>query len=565
MASGELQWHSADGDEATAEAADSCIVLNALVTSSKALLATEVGAEINETSGQYYLLVATATRRLTLRTDSSAERDRWAAHLAAIAHPGGLPVTISDFPNLPTSIADESELVFALAPMRWASKGNGGQMVVSLEDFRGMCARYPMLACPSTVSEIYHGLVADDQNADAMLTFDRLVRYLGYLAKSQTEAPAFVAMKFSLGLPSDVPLVRIEEIVQSTTKGLPVNNGTLYLTDTHLIHQAWDLELPLNLIPLASIETVEEVVASGILSVSDTLVLIGVDVLQIRRNITSGKYAIEDAVSHHGVGYRLQFSVLKDMLLASGGGGGRRGLWLDLLSEMALAHRVAVSCNPNLHAASKLPRFVAGTLVQARAIFRTSGYYSRDLLICTSHPDAGRRWVESASSSLSPTVIVGKSTCDTTEELPHYAPDLSVPEVSPGGASDLGAPEAGLSPEAPLVAHQAAPVTLVAPAAVVVPAAGTEPTRIPLRAKPDPSKSLRHAPDFHNLCRTAASLVVLFAVFTLPACFSLTLSTIPGICDGASGTSTGLLKVLRVSPATLLLSVLAIAGLRQWL
>ena len=560
-ASGELQWHSADGDQTVLEAADSCIVFNALVTSSKDLLETEVGAEINDVSGQYYLLIATATRRLTLRTDSSAERDRWAAHLAEIARPGGLPIKFSDLPKPPTNVSAEPEMIFALAPMHWDSERDGGQMVISAEDFKDMSARHPMLASPSTVSDIYHGLVTNDQTPDAMLSFDRFQCYVSYLTKSQTEAPAFGAIKTSLDLPAEVLLIRTEELVQSTTKNLPVNNGTLYLTDTHLIHQAWDLDLPLNMITLACIKEVKEVAASGLLSLSDTLVLIGVDVLQVRRHEVSGKYHMEDAVQYHNVDYRLQFSVIKDMLLASGGGGGRRGLWLDILSEMVLAHRISKSFDPSLHAASKLPRFVAGTLVQARAIFRTSGFYSRALLTCTNDPEAGKQWVDSASSSIFPVMLSGYG---TVEELsPESTSDASVSaELVHATPTVAPTEDSGSNPS--LATYQTSPGAEMAPITTAVADKAVQQRKTPnkkLSANAETFKTLFRAPGFHNLCRTAASLVVLFTIFTFN---SIPLTTGPSAPDGAHDAFPSQLQILRVSPSLLLSGVLAIAALRRW-
>jgi hypothetical protein len=573
-ASGELQWHSADGDQTLVQVADSCIIFNALITSSKDLLETEVGAEINEVSGQYYLLIATATRRLTLRTDSSAERDRWAEHLAAIARPGGQPAKVLDLPKPPSNVSAEPELVFASAPMRWDSERNGGQMVISADNFRDMCARHPTLASPRTVSDIYHGLVTNDQPFDAMLTFDRFECYVNYLAKSQTEAPAFGALKTSLGLPAGVLLIRTEELVQSTTKNLPVNNGTLFLTDTHLIHQAWDSDLPLNIISLACIKEVKEVAASGILSIADTLVLIGVDVLQVRRHEISGKYHMEDAVPYHGVDYRLQFSVIKDMLLASGGGGGRRGLWLDILSEMILAHKISTSFDPSLHAASKLPRFAAGTLVQARAIFRTSGFYSRALLLCTNHPDAGRQWVESVSTSLFPVIPAEGG---TVEELsPEIAPGASV-SADPVNVMPIEALEESHSSALSLVGHQASPSEQTALAKTAVVDDVTQPKIAAqslnekasrtldkrMSAKVDNTKAIIYAPGFNDLRRTAASLMVLFVILILSA-FTSTPHSVVQSNHGPPDEFASRLQILRVSPSALFSGILAIVVLRRW-
>lgn len=68
-------------------------------------------------------------------------------------------------------------------------------------------------------------------------------RYVKSLAKSLAESPSsFQGLRGTLGLLNgNEPLIRTEELVACTSEQFPISNGTLYLTDRHLIHQAQTL------------------------------------------------------------------------------------------------------------------------------------------------------------------------------------------------------------------------------------------------------------------------------------------------------------------------------------
>jgi hypothetical protein len=238
LASGELQWNGLDDADAIIPDGESCIILNAFPTCEKKILLEEVG-EFDEDIAPFYLLVATSTRRLTLRTHSRIERDSWMEHLRSVVH------DVSRLPlPAPCSLVDDSEMVFALAPMRWSINLKGhGQMVISRESFRTLSERYHILSDGLTVDRVFDGLVADHSHAEEGLTFDRFLRFTRGLSKSSS-SDGFDAIKnvldggatASSGL-GDAVLIRVEELVQCTTATFPIANGTLYLTDRYLLHQ----------------------------------------------------------------------------------------------------------------------------------------------------------------------------------------------------------------------------------------------------------------------------------------------------------------------------------------
>jgi hypothetical protein len=78
-----------------------------------------------------------------------------------------------------------------------------------------------------------------------------------------------------------------------------------------------------NVIPLASIQRVEEASTAGFISIADSLILTGVDVYCVK-----GACNILSVAPLRDCAYRIQFSVLKDFIISSGEErehGGRRG------------------------------------------------------------------------------------------------------------------------------------------------------------------------------------------------------------------------------------------------
>lgn len=137
------------------------------------------------------------------------------------------------------------------------------------------------------------------------------------------------------------------------------------------------------MIPLKSIKSVGETTSSGMLSISDTLELVGVDVHEITS--VDKEEPIESSEPRRDVCYQLQFSRFKDMILSSGeerDQGGRRGLWMDLLREFSHAYSISNKFAES-PSALLLPDFVAMNLVHSRAVFRSSGHFSKSLLLCT--------------------------------------------------------------------------------------------------------------------------------------------------------------------------------------
>jgi hypothetical protein len=115
------------------------------------------------------------------------------------------------------------------------SKGHGG-MAISRSSFRSLCEHYDLLSDSLTVESIYDGLVADAE----VLSYERFHRYVKSLAKGLATdfPPGFQVLRGTLGLHSgNEPLIRTEELVACTSEQFPLSNGTLYLTDRHLIHQ----------------------------------------------------------------------------------------------------------------------------------------------------------------------------------------------------------------------------------------------------------------------------------------------------------------------------------------
>ena len=130
------------------------MILNAHVTSSKERLIDEVG-DFDDSVAPFYLLISTATRRLTLRTESSAERDRWLKHLSEVAVPRHDPESVAARASLGrprARIVEDAELIFALSPMKWNVNEKGdGLMVMPRSAFRALCENHTLLADPFTV------------------------------------------------------------------------------------------------------------------------------------------------------------------------------------------------------------------------------------------------------------------------------------------------------------------------------------------------------------------------------------------------------------------------------
>lgn len=229
--SGKLVWNEVGVSDLVCNGG-SCIILNAHITSEKESLVEEIGDYV-ENSSPYYLLIATATRRLTIRTNSLSDRDHFMATLKEIA------VSKTHADHEITNQVEDAEMMFALTPMYWNVSPKGtSQMVVSRANFRALCERNPSLGDLSIVDVIFDGLIADHSHSVAGLTFDRFLRYVKCLSSRVSEAnAAFDAIKIALHLGQDEPLVRAEDLVQSTTANLLISNGTLFLTHRYLIHQ----------------------------------------------------------------------------------------------------------------------------------------------------------------------------------------------------------------------------------------------------------------------------------------------------------------------------------------
>jgi hypothetical protein len=111
--------------------------------------------------------------------------------------------------------------------------------------------------------------------------------------------------------------------------------------------------------------------------------VVGVDVYEADVDKADPIHSTEP---RRNVKYQLQFSRFKDMILSSGeerDQGGRRGLWMDLLKEFLNAYSISKTfINSSSHpSAPSLPDFVAMNLVHSRAVFRSSGHYSKSLLL----------------------------------------------------------------------------------------------------------------------------------------------------------------------------------------
>ena len=550
---GVLQWN---GEDALETDVDSCSVLRALVSSSKELLLGEVGFDFDENAAPFYILVATATRRLTLRMESSAERDRWHSKLAELA--GSSWEGSLGQPQV--KLVSDAETIFALAPMHWSAnprRGGQGQMIIGRTAFRALCEKHSLLGDPFTVDSIFDGLIEVQSHADG-LTFDRFLNYVKTLVKSTSDPPpSFELIKLSLKLNPGEPLVRTEELVQSQTPSLLLSNGTLFLTDRFLVHQAWNLET-IHVIPLDTIKKVEGGSSSALLSLNDTLVLVGVDVFAVNMVSSTAEDPLTSSVPQRDVRYTMQFSVLKDMLLSSGEEkehGGRRGLWADLLTEFAHGHAI-VKTMAHAPSALHLPSFVAVNMVRSRAVFRSSGHYSKDLLMCTNH---------AAGDELSVKVISG-----FVGQAPR---PVSVPLfwVTSQAKQPLAAPaEASVSPAAtPTAVAASHPNSRVGGAPAAAAAATTAPSRPPVaplsRARraatttTDSSSAIQlSGSGYIELWRVALSLVAIAA--------ALAFSAPRKILDGESYSSTCAsepLHVLTLSPAPAAACAVAVFLLRR--
>lgn len=108
---GELRWYGVDEIDQEERDNASCTIQNAFVSSSKASVIETIG-DFNEELAPYYIFVGTATRRIILRTDSSAERDRWIVHLTTVAKAPRDPVSPASAPQIKT-IMEDTEAIFA--------------------------------------------------------------------------------------------------------------------------------------------------------------------------------------------------------------------------------------------------------------------------------------------------------------------------------------------------------------------------------------------------------------------------------------------------------------------
>lgn len=72
------------------------------------------------------------------------------------------------------------------------------------------------------------------------------------------------------------------------------------------------------MIPLASIKAVEESSSSSLINLKDSLTLVGVDVFEVNLRVECEGDPMKSVKPQKGVSYRMQFSVLKDMLVSSG-------------------------------------------------------------------------------------------------------------------------------------------------------------------------------------------------------------------------------------------------------
>lgn len=124
-----------------------------------------------------------------------------------------------------------------------------------------------------------------------------------------------------------------------------------------------------------------------------------------------------------------------------------RGLWLDLLTEMFHAHSIigeSVAAQPD-----RVPEFAALNLVRSRAVFKSSGHYSKDLLVCTRF---------AAGDSLSQRVVAAFLKKPPGPRVNFWAPATAPeprrppPQETPSGAA---APQPATSP-APAVPTAAA-------------------------------------------------------------------------------------------------------------
>ncbi len=115
---GELRWYGVDETEGTT--GDSCTIMNAFISPLKSSLFEEIG-DFNEDVAPFYIFIGTATRRITLRTDSNAERDRWIAHLSAVSSAArNKPSEVAAKTPIPQlkKILDDTEEIFANSPQR---------------------------------------------------------------------------------------------------------------------------------------------------------------------------------------------------------------------------------------------------------------------------------------------------------------------------------------------------------------------------------------------------------------------------------------------------------------
>jgi hypothetical protein len=230
--SGELMWREVGSSDNTF---GSCLILNAHVSAEKVSLVEEIGDYL-ESSPPYYLLIATATRRLTIRTESLSDRDHFMAQLKKVA------TSKTHRDHQLKHIAEDAEILFALAPMYWqVIPKAASQMAVSRASFKALCERNPILGDQLIVDIVYDGLVAD--HAELGLSFDRFLRYVKCLSSRSETNSAFDAIKLALHLDKDEPLVRTEDLVQSTTPNLLLSNGTLFLTHRYLIHQVCAVQI----------------------------------------------------------------------------------------------------------------------------------------------------------------------------------------------------------------------------------------------------------------------------------------------------------------------------------
>lgn len=303
------------------------------------------------------------------------------------------------------------------------------------------------------------------------------------------------------------------------------------------------------MVPIASVQGVEEACGEGLLQLSDSLVLLGANVHELNTaSLAEGFNPSTSPPQHQNIPYRIQFSVLKDMLVSSSKEseqGGRRGLWLDLLTEMIRAHRVSadMQSQDNRPGAKTLPMFAAMNLVRSRAIFRASGHFSKDLFLCSSTDVAAKQIVDDLSKS--DPEIDRPSDVETFSAKQLSSPSEEPPKINVAHSTEGSAQDFLPKPQSTLALAS----TLVEPSVI-------SPPNRSYTFKEQPGEVLVSSdlPTGHSEWRRAAlSLLFLFVSMTFMT------STTNQETDPASHAT-----VLQLSPTFALLSMAGIFSLRTF-